>query len=253
MTISISTTATATSRALSDPHPPLNVLFVITSMHVGGAETLLLNLMRRLDPKRMVPALVCLKEKGELGEQLASEFSVDSDLVRHKLDPTILLRLRRVIQRESIDAVVTVGAGDKMFWGRLAARWAGVPVILSAIHSTGWPDGVGRLNRCLTSITDGFIAVAKPHQQFLIEQVGFPKQKVHQIPNGIDTRRFVLDENARDEWRSRLQIPSDAPVCGIVAALRPEKNHELFLRIADRVFSQIAHGPLCDRGRWSAA
>ena len=44
-----------------------------------------------------------------------------------------------------------------------AARAAGVPVVAAALHSTGWPDGVGRLNRMLTSITDAFIAVAEPH------------------------------------------------------------------------------------------
>ena len=37
------------------------------------------------------------------------------------------------------------------------AHIAGVPVIASALHSTGWPDGVGRLNRWLTPITDAFI------------------------------------------------------------------------------------------------
>ena len=62
---------------------------------------------------------------------------------------------------------MTVGAGDKMFWGRLAAWRAGVPVILSALHSTGWPDGVGRLNRLLTPITDAFIAVARIARPFL--------------------------------------------------------------------------------------
>ena len=64
-----------------------------------------------------------------------------------------------------------------MFWGRLAARRVGVPVILSALHSTGWPDGVGRLNRMLTPITDAFIAVAESHGRFLVEHDGFAARK----------------------------------------------------------------------------
>ena len=77
-----------------------------------------------------------------------------------------------------------------MFWGRLAARMAGVPVIASALHSTGWPDVVGRLNHWLTPLTDAFIACAPAHGQYLIEHERFPAERVHVIPNGVDVERF---------------------------------------------------------------
>ena len=99
------------------PDGPLRTLFVITSMQVGGAETLLVNLVRRLDRQRVVPAICCLKEPGPLGEEIASEIPVHTHLLSHKYDPRIVLRLRRLIKQQQIDAVVTVGAGDKMFWG----------------------------------------------------------------------------------------------------------------------------------------
>jgi glycosyltransferase involved in cell wall biosynthesis len=128
--------------------------------------------------------------------------------------------------------MITVGAGDKMFWGRLAAWLEGLPVIGSALHSTGWPDGVGRLNRCLTPLTDVFIAVAENHGRHLIEREGFPAARVRVIPNGIDTDRFSPRPECRDAIRGEIGIPSSAPVVGILAALRPEKNHKLFLQAA---------------------
>ncbi len=218
---------------------PLNVLFLITSMDVGGAETLLVNMMRRFAPDRIVPQVACLKQAGELGEQLAPEFRVHSHLIRGKFDAWVLRRLSQLMRREKIDAIVTVGAGDKMFWGRLAARRAKVPVITSALHSTGWPDGVGRLNRMLTPITDGFIAVAQGHRDFLVDHEGCPESKVFLIPNGVDTDRFVFNLEKRQAWRKKYSIPMDSPVCGIVAALREEKNHDLFLNLCDSVSKQI--------------
>ena len=218
---------------------PLNVLFLITSLDVGGAETLLVNMMRRFAANRVIPQVACLKGKGELGDQLASDFKVHGQLIRGKFDAWVLRRLTKLMRKEKIDAVVTVGAGDKMFWGRLAARQAKVPVITSALHSTGWPDGVGRLNRMLTPITDGFIAVAQGHREFLIENEGFPESKVFLIPNGIDTDHFVFDMEKRRAWRERYAIPMDSPVCGIVAALREEKNHELFLSLCADVGQKI--------------
>ncbi len=156
----------------------------------------------------------------------------------HKYDLRVLPRLVAKLKGR-VDALVTVGAGDKMFWGRLAARLAGTPVVLSALHSTGWPDGLGRLNRLLTPWTDGFIAVAAAHGRFLIEQEGLPSQKVFVIPNGVDTDRFDFDPAAPFAVRQELGLPTDTPLCGIVAALRPEKNHELFLAMAQRVGMQV--------------
>lgn len=217
---------------------PLRVMFFTTSMPVGGAETLLVNLVRGFDHRRITPELCCLKERGPLGEQLADEIPVLQGFTRHKLDVRVLWRLTRLLRVRQIDAVVTVGAGDKMFWGRLAARLAGVPVICSALHSTGWPDGIGRLNRTLTRITDAFIGVAEPHGRHLVEGERLPAGKVVVIPNGVDTRRFAPGAEVAHLARE-LGIPVAAPVATIVAALRPEKNHPLYLQVAQRVLREF--------------
>ncbi|MEM8864093.1 MAG: glycosyltransferase [Planctomycetota bacterium] len=223
----------------NDHVEPMRVLFLVTSMPVGGAETLLVNLVRRLDRNRFAPEIGCLKERGPLGEELAKEIPVYHSLTAGKYDLRVLWRLAKLMRNRRIDAVVTVGAGDKMFWGRLAARIAGVPVIASALHSTGWPDGVGRLNRLLTPITDAFIGVAKPHGEHLVHNEGFPADCVHVIPNGVDTEKYAppIDPVAT---RAELGLPATAPVVGILAALRPEKNHELFLAAAKQVLEHVS-------------
>jgi glycosyltransferase involved in cell wall biosynthesis len=217
---------------------PLRVMFMVTSLPVGGAETLLAELVRRMDPCFFLPEICCLKERGPLGEELAEEVPVYHDLLAHKYDLRVWPRLVELLRERRTDVVVTVGAGDKMFWGRLAAKRVGVPVILSALHSTGWPDGVGRLNRALTPITDGFIAVADAHGEHMLNKEGFPAEKVFVIPNGVDTNRFAPSLNS-DSVRAEIGVGATDPVVAIVAALRPEKNHELFLVVASRVLLQF--------------
>ncbi|MCI0333230.1 MAG: glycosyltransferase [Planctomycetes bacterium] len=217
---------------------PLRVMFMQTDMRIGGAEMVTANIIRRLDRRRFEPELCCLKGLGEIGEELADEVPVHHDLLLNKYDLRVLPRLIRLLRTRQIDAVVTVGAGDKMFWGRIAARRLGLPVIISALHSTGWPDGVGRLNRMLTPITDAFIAVAVSHGQYLSEHEGFPAERVSVIPNGVDTETFAPSRDLT-AIRRELGIDERAPVVGIVAALRPEKNHELFLEMARRVVRQL--------------
>jgi glycosyltransferase involved in cell wall biosynthesis len=215
-------------------------MFALSSMPVGGAETLLVNLVQRLDRSQFLPEIACLKTPGVLGELLAETMPVHAHLLRHKFDVRVLPRLARLFRQRSIDALVTVGCGDKMFWGRLAARIAGVPVVVSALHSTGWPDGVGWLNRQLTFLTDAFIAVAEAHGRYLIDYEGFPESKLRVIPNGVDVERFRADETARSMLRAEWNIDPARPVCTIVAALRPEKNHLRFLRIARLVKNSVS-------------
>ena len=218
---------------------PLRVMFMINDMTVGGAEMLLDQLIRRLDPSRFAPELCCMSKLGELGENLRGVVPVFPHLLKHKYDLQVVPRLAALLRRRRIDAVVTVGAGDRMFWGRLAAWRAGVPVVISALHSTGWPDRIGRLNRMLTPLTDAFVGVATAHGRYLVEDERFPAERVHVIPNGVDTQRF--QPRPRDvALLATLSIPSEAKIVGLVAVLRPEKNHELFLRAAAIVRRQVA-------------
>ena len=192
-----------------------------------------------MDRERFSPELCCLKQFDRLGEALSREVPAFTGLLSRKYDFTVLWRLMRLMRRRRIDAVVTVGAGgDKMFWGRLAAWLAGVPVICSALHSTGLPDHVEFSNRLLAPLTDAFIAVAEPQGRYLAEHEGCPARKIRVIPNGVDVERFHPRPPNR-QLQEELNLDPQAPVAGIVAALRPEKNHEMFLHVAALVRRQL--------------
>jgi len=214
---------------------PLRVMYLATDMAVGGAETLLVELVRRLDRARFLPELCCLKQFGPLGEVLAQQIPAFTGLLSNKYDATVLWRLARLLRRRRIDALVTVGTGgDRMFWGRLAARLARVPVVCSWLHSMGLPQRVEWPNRLLAPLTDAFIAVAEPHGRYLAEHEGCPKAKVRVIPNGVDVERF-RPRAASAKLQEELGLTGRPPVAAIVAALRWEKNHELFLEVASDV------------------
>lgn len=222
-----------------DQRGPLRVAFVTTALNVGGEETLLANLVRRMDRRRFAPELVCLKQLGVLGEQLVLEVPAFSGLLKNKFDVGVLGRLTQLFRERQTDAVITVGTGgDKMFWGRLAAWRAGVPVIASALHSTGLPNRVEFSNRLLAPLTDAFIAVAEAHGRFLASDEGCAPRKIRVVPNGVDTSRFC-DRPASPALRAELGLPDDALTVGIVAVMRPEKNHDLFLRAAAIVHRQV--------------
>lgn len=235
----------------------LRTMFVATQMATGGQESLAAELIRRLNRARFAPELCCLKRLGPLGEALAAEIPAFSQLLANRFDARVHMRLARLMRRRGIDAVVTVGTGgDRMFWGRLAAWQAGVPVVVSALHSSG-TTRIEWLNRLLDPCTDAFVAVDETHRRYVTEVERCPAHKVRVIANGIDTERFRPLPRAL-AVRAELGISESAPVAGIVARIRPEKNHERFLRMADRVrrivpaarFVIVGHG--ADRPRLEA-
>ncbi|HQU46235.1 MAG TPA: glycosyltransferase, partial [Pirellulales bacterium] len=217
---------------------PLRLMFVNTSLFVGGAESLQIELLRSLDRSRFLPEICCLKADGPLAPQVPDDVPVFHHLIRHKYDVAVVMRLARLLRRRQVDVVVTVGAGDRMFWGRIAAWLAGVPVIAAWLHSTGWPDCIGRLNRLLTPLTDAFLAVAPPHGRYLVDVEKLPANRVHVVANGVDTERF-RPRPADEKLRGEVGLPPTAPVAGIVARLSREKNHDLFLRVAALVREQV--------------
>jgi glycosyltransferase involved in cell wall biosynthesis len=90
----------------------------------------------------------------------------------------------------------------------------------------------------LTPITDSFIAVAESHGQFLAKNLKISEDRVAVISNGVDTARFAPYADVA-AVRRELGIGPTDPVVGIVAALRPEKNHQLFLEMAHRVLNEL--------------
>ena len=76
--------------------------------------------------KAEVPELIQLPG---IGEVLAEEVPAVDNLLTNKYDLRILGRLAKLFCRRRIDAVVTVGAGDKMFWSGISMSWLKKPLM----------------------------------------------------------------------------------------------------------------------------
>ena len=88
----------------SAPSRPLKTLFVISSLAVGGAETLLVNTFRNFRKTHVIPSVACLKKKGLLGEAIENEFEVTENWLTNRFDLRVLPKLF------SLQPVVHAGA-----------------------------------------------------------------------------------------------------------------------------------------------
>lgn len=217
-------------------------MFVVTSLIIGGAERQLVQLLKHLSRRDFEPLVVCLKEPGVLAEELSPlNIPVYSRLLSNKYDLGVLPRLISIIRKEKVHILWARSLGDKLFWGRLAGKLAGVPVILASIHFMGKKGQrksiIGPLNKSLTPITDRIIVVSENQKRYLIDEEGLPSDKMVVIFNGIDLEAFKPKRDP-GEMKNRLDIPKDYSVVGQTAKLRPEKGHRLLLQAAKLVLEQ---------------
>lgn len=213
------------------------VLFLSHAYMVGGAEEMVLNLVRHL-PERFEPAVVCIHEAGPIGEEIARTgvpFKV-LGLKPGLLRPFDVLRLRDVLI-ECEPAIVHTFLLTGSLYGRFAAMMAHVPVVIGTevnIYQNKKPVHA-LLEKWLMRRTDAVVASAASVREFYIDQVKADPAKVEVIYNAVDWSQLQTTMS-RDEFRSSVGVPQDVPVAGIIARLTAQKAHQV-------LFDAIAHDP----------
>ena len=219
----------------------IRVAFLQASMPVGGAERLVQSLMRALDPGRIGTLSVNLYGPGAVGEQLAAEGrEVVSGLAGHRFDPRVGGRLARALEAARADIVYVTDSAMPMFWAGWLRRRRERPRLVVGFHSTGRPDDWLQHALARASaipVADRCVALAPSHEDHLVDRLRVDPGRVTVIGSGVDLARFRPADD-RVSAKRAAGFGADEPLVGMVAALRPEKNHGMFLRMAARVASE---------------
>lgn len=211
----------------------MNILRLITHMPVGGIERKILEVLPRLDPERFRPRVLCLREKGILGVELEKQgIPVDVCPLASRLSPSGIWTMKKYMEKNRIH-VVHAHMYRASVPGTIAARLAGVPVIIGQVHNVDtwetrrqkWMDRFMSRRRCCT------VAVSEKVRRNMMETLGLPAQKVRVIYNGVDTGRFDLP-SARLPVRKALCLQEEDIVIVYHGRLVPQKNPERLVDIA---------------------
>jgi len=113
----------------------VRVLYLNSAAGVGGGERYMLSLVDHLDARRYESHFV-VPERGAFVDELRRR-GLDPAVVdmRRLVSPGALVALVRHLRRVRPHLVHTAGARAG-FYGRLAARLAGVPAIVSTVHNS---------------------------------------------------------------------------------------------------------------------
>ena len=234
---------------------PTRVLFLAHAFAVGGAEEMVLNLVRHLPP-HYEPAVLCIHEAGPIGleiQQTGVPFKV-LGLKPGLLRPFDVLRLQDFLYQCQPDIVHTFLLTGSLY-GRFAAMMARVPVVIGTevnVYERKRPWHV-QAERWLMRGTDAVIASAESVREFYIKQINADPAKVEVIYNAVDWSRLETTIS-REDMRRAMDVPVDGPLLGIIARLTEQKGHRVLLdALAQRPDLSRAHLVIVGDGPLSAA
>ncbi len=213
-------------------------------MRIGGAERQLKGLIQSLDLSRFHPVLLTIREKGHFYKELEREgFDVYCLAERPQLNIAFFSSLLKVLQlvRKYRFHVIQTMEFNADTLGRLAAVFSRIPVRLVADHYTGFWEPRGYrpwVNKILLRVTDAVIFVAGNQKKLNSKMYGIAPEKGVVIYNGVDPGEFALQSRS-SRIAEEFDLRENEKTIGIIAVLRPEKAHDVFLEMAAKILKRF--------------
>lgn len=222
----------------------IRVMHFVGSLRTGGAEKVVTTLLKNIDRERYQAYVMVFKNGALEAECRAAGCSpIVKPLkgigpLRLFHLPFWLLSVRRELRRSKIDVLHThLSTSDIL--GRIAARIAGVPVVISTFHSPAyWKQSkrpVIRLKQFADRVTanfltDGMTAVSREVKEFQVGIGGIDGAKIRVIGNPVALANGNLS-GEKKECRRRLGVVNENhTVFTNVANLRTVKGQKYLIR-----------------------
>ena len=221
----------------SDGKDKTRVVFVLPSLMRAGAETQTVDLVNSLCPDTFEKHLFIFEDQlDQLARVDQRSVRVHHVPRRTRTDLAPSRALAKLIDSRNID-VVHCSLQIALFVGWMAARFCHTkPRLVLALHTTTnrgrreeWFDRV--LYQWMMRSCDLVICVCQAQKNVWDAKFPFLSSRTVVVYNGVDTEYFQPDRTgrAREEIRTKLDIPQGADVACCIAAFRREKGHLILL------------------------
>ena len=250
MTVATGGAATGPPAGTGACGAPIAVMHVITSLDVGGAETMLTRLVTGDTAGSVSHSVVSLKPGGALRASLEDGGTPVRDLAigRKRGGLGGLARLAGII-RSTQPAVVHSWLYHADLLATLALALSGrrrATRLVWGIRCSNMDmrryarstRSILKLLPLLSSRTD-LVLCNSDAGRTAHERLGYRPPRWQVVPNGLDLERFRLRRDERVAVRAELGLSEDDFVVGMCARVDPQKDHDTFVKAA-AIFAEIA-------------
>lgn len=218
---------------------------IIARMGTGGAEENTRYTIQGLNKDKYEIDLIVGDEFGNQYEKIFQENKIRVIKIPgfignlHPLyDIRLFVQLINIFNKNKYDIIHTHGTKAGII-GRIAARIAGVPIIIHGLHGNALDAFSSKLlnkiflysERIAGTFTDAHISVSSILSQNYIKQKIGKSEKYFTVRSGMDLTSFSVDKDSVFmDKRRELGINNDDFVVLNISRLEPLKGHPLLLR-----------------------
>lgn len=229
----------------------IKIMFVNHSVGMGGIETLLLEICRRLNRDIFEPHICIFDPDGQIDKEFHA-IGVQVHLIpkKEKIDISLPFKLFRLLKKTGINIIHTNNQGSWLYGG-LAAKLAGIPLIhtehTNVIYHSGNQELWIKIEKLLSVFTFKVTTVAKSVADFMEEKQSIPRKKIQVIENGVDADIYNLSIDIKEK-KKELNLNEDEKIVGNVARLTPNKAHDVLIKSFSIVANEISNVKLLIAG-----
>lgn len=212
-------------KKISSGRKKAKIAHVITDLDIGGAELMLLKILRNSDRNSYDHFVISLKSKGKVAKGIEDAgVRVISLNMKWYNFPLGLFRLYRILKAEKPDIVHNYLFHAELA-GRICGRMANAPIVISSLRSVDVGSDFRRLLLRLTDgLSDAVTAVSEKVAHEHIDKKVTKKEKIRVVYNGLEPDRGGRKES-KDELRRRMGILPREHLMLSVGNLRPVKGY----------------------------
>jgi len=219
----------------------MRILHVVESLHVGGLERVVIDLVLQQSASDQQCMVICLFEKGALHNELENaNIPVVCCHKKQTLDLSAVRRMAAIINDFGADVVHTHNMSCNYY--AALALWKKPEIrLINTRHGIG---DMPRKQRWIFGLslfrTQFLIGVCNQATALLKKRFPMFQRKMKTIPNGIVLERHPpRSEKQHQNLTRSLGWPEDSLMITIVARLNPVKNHKLLLEAFSRLQQDI--------------
>ena len=211
----------------------MRVLLVISDLAFHGAQKQVVELARELDRTGHEVAIYTLNDDAPRAAELAGTgVEVIVDQKRSKLDPQVLLRLRRKITAWRAD-VVHGFLFDGDIYARIAALGTGAAVLNSERSDNYEISRSQKIAHWLTKpLVDGVVANSRSGSAFAQRLYGYRAREMHVVWNGMRLEEFERKAVSTANHREEFFGPGEYRIACMIGHIKPAKDYHLALDVA---------------------
>ena len=218
----------------------IKVCHIITSLEVGGAQTLLLEICRGLAKGEIRHFVISISNNIVLKSRFESigchVYTLNINTIM--FFPTGLQRLIRILNEERPNIIHTWLYHSDFISIFTSLVFKKVKVIWSIHHASASSSymrySTWLLIRVLALVSYIFpekIVYCSPFALQIHHSIGYSKGRSLLIPNGIDVNKFFPQRLVRKEFKRTLSISEDSVLVGMVARFSSIKGFDVFLKM----------------------